>query len=224
MKVNEVIDKVCDRAINNLDTDMQEKFRKSCRQYYNLFTFLSQIISFHDPDLGKLAPFCLAVSKKMPYKKESLPYDVLSESQLQSYKIQYISTQELKLVSGDTQMEGMKPGESQPTTPPEYDWLSNIIKNLNEAFGIDFTEEDRVELARLRQRLNDNADLAAFFIPQNARDDVKAKFDETVDSELLDFITSKYELYNKLTEDRANTLFKNILFNEMYDRKVRGMI
>ena len=51
-----------------------------------------------------------------------------------------------------------------------------------------------------------------------------AKFDETVDSELLDFITSKYELYNKLTEDRANTLFKNILFNEMYDRKIRGMI
>ena len=50
------------------------------------------------------------------------------------------------------------------------------------------------------------------------------KFDETVDSELLDFITSKYELYNKLTEDRANTLFKNIWFNEMYDRKVRGMI
>ena len=66
--------------------------------------------------------------------------------------------------------------------------------------------------------------MAAFFIPQNARDDVKAKFDETVDSELLDFITSKYELYNKLTEDRANTLFKNILFNEMYDRKIRGMI
>ena len=52
----------------------------------------------------------------------------------------------------------------------------------------------------------------------------KAKFDETVDSELLDFITSKYELYNKLTEDRANTLFKNIWFNETYDRKVRGMI
>ena len=223
-KVNMVVDEVCDRAINSLQPDMQDKFRKTCRQFYNLFTFLSQIIPFHDPDLGKLAPFCLAVSKKMPYKKENLPYDVLSESKLQSYKIQYIGTQKLNLESGDTQMQGMKPGESQPPTPPNFDWLSNIIKALNETFGIDLTDEDRVELTRLHQRIDNNETLAAYFIPQNARDDVKAKFDETVDSELLDFITSKYELYNKLTEDRANTLFKNIWFNEMYDRKVRGMI
>jgi type I restriction enzyme R subunit len=222
--VNAVIDEVCDRAINNLEPDMQDKFRKTCRQFYNLFTFLSQIIPFHDPDLGKLAPFCLAVSKKMPYKKESLPYDVLSESQLQSYKIQYIGTQELKLESGDTQMQGMKPGDSQPPAPRDFDWLSNIIKALNETFGIDLTDEDKVELSRLRERIDNDQELAAYFIPQNARDDVKAKFDETVDAELLDFITSKYELYNKLTEDRANTLFKNIWFNEMYDRKVRGLI
>lgn len=223
MKVNEVIDAVCDKAIHNLASDMQDKFRKTCRQYYNLFTFLSQIISFHDPDLGKLAPFCLAVSKKMPYKIESLPYDVLSESQLQSYKIQHISTQELKLVSGDTQMEGMKPGESQSQAPTDFDWLSNIIKSLNETFGIDLTDEDCVELSRLRHRIDNDAELAAYFIPQNSRDDVKTKFEETVDAGLLDFITSKYELYNKLTEDRANTLFKNIWFNEMYDRKVRGI-
>ena len=222
-KVNMVVDEVCDRAINNLQPDMQDKFRKTCRQFYNLFTFLSQIIPFHDPDLGKLAPFSLAVSKKMPYRKENLPYDVLSESKLQSYKIQYIGTQKLNLESGDTQMQGMKPGESQPSTPPVYDWLSNIIKALNDTFGIDLSEEDRVELTRLRQRIDNNETLAAYFIPQNARDDVKAKFDETVDAELLDFITSKYELYNKLTEDRANTLFKNIWFNEMYDRKVRGL-
>ena len=127
-------------------------------------------------------------------------------------------------VSGDTQMEGMKPGESQPPTPPDFDWLSNIIRALNETFGIDLTDEDRVELTRLRQRIDSDEELAAYFIPQNSRDDVKAKFDETVDAGLLDFITSKFELYNKLTEDRANTLFKNIWFNEMYDRRVRGII
>lgn len=222
-KVNEVVDEVCDRAIVNLQPDMQDKFRKTCRQFYNLFAFLSQIMPFHDPDLGKLAPFCLAVSKKMPYKKESLPYDVLSESMLQSYKLQYIGTRKLKLESGDTQMKGMKPGNEQTPPPPDLDWLSNIIKALNENFGIDLTDEDRVELTRLREKIDNDKQLGAYFIPQNSRDDVKAKFDETVDAGLLDFINSKFELYNKLTEDRANTLFKNIWFNEMYDRRVRGM-
>ena len=120
-------------------------------------------------------------------------------------------------------MEGMKPGESQSQAPTDFDWLSNIIKSLNETFGIDLTDEDCVELSRLRHRIDNDAELAAYFIPQNSRDDVKTKFEETVDAGLLDFITSKYELYNKLTEDRANTLFKNIWFNEMYDRKVRGI-
>jgi len=223
-KVNIVADEVCDRAITSLQPDMQDKFRKTCLQFYNLFAFLSQIISFQDPDLGKLAPFCLAISKKMPYKKDNLPYDVLSESKLQSYKIQYVGTQQLQLESGDTQMHGMTPGDSQPPLPPEIDWLSNIIKALNETYGIDLTDEDKVELTRLRKKIDENETLAAYFIPQNARDDVKAKFDETVDSELLDFINSKYELYNKLTEERANTLFKNIWFNEMYDRRVRGIM
>lgn len=66
-------------------------------------------------------------------------------------------------------------------------------------------------------------ELLAFFNPQNSRDDVKAKFDEQVDSELFNFISTKFELYNKFTEDWANTLFKNTWFNEVYDNRVRGM-
>ena len=53
---------------------------------------------------------------------------------------------------------------------------------------------------------------------------VKKMFEEKIDEELLNFINSKLELYNKLTEDRANVMFKNIFFNELYDRRVRGMI
>lgn len=224
LRVNAVLDEVCDRAISSLDDENLDKFRKTCRQFYNLYTFLSQIITFSDGDLEKLAPFCLALSKKIPYQKQKLPYDVLAESQLHSYKVQYISTRNLGLQSGDTDMEGMKPGESQPPTPPDYDWLSNIIKRLNDTFGIDLTDEDKVDLNNLRNTIMANEELMAFFTPLNSRDDVKSKFDAEVDSELLNFINTKLELYNKLTEDRVNTLFKNVWFNELYDHRVRGMI
>lgn len=94
---------------------------------------------------------------------------------------------------------------------------------LNETFGIELTDEDKVELNNLKNKVMGNEELLAFFNPQNSRDDVKLKFDEQVDSELLNFINTKFELYNKLTEDRANTLFKNTWFNEVYDNRVRGM-
>lgn len=48
----------------------------------------------------------------------------------------------------------MKPGDSQPPAPRDFDWLSNIIKALNETFGIDLTDEDKVELSRLRERID----------------------------------------------------------------------
>ena len=137
--------------------------------------------------------------------------------------MQYISTRKLSLESGDTQMKGMHPGEPQETPGEEYDWLSNIIKVLNETFGVDLTDDDKVELNNLKSKVMGNEELRAFFNPQNSRDDVKSKFDEQVDSELLNFINSKFELYNKLTEDRANTLFKSTWFNEVYDKRVRGM-
>lgn len=70
-KVNKVLDRVCDRATDSdiLNEEQQEIFRKRCRRFSNLYNFLSQIITFKDVDLAQLAPFCLAVFKKMPYKK-----------------------------------------------------------------------------------------------------------------------------------------------------------
>ncbi len=222
-KVNLVLDQICDKAVDDLPKDMLDKFRKTCQTFHKLYSFLSQIISFQDAELEKLSAFCLALAKKLPYKREGLPYDVLNESQLESYRVQYMSTRNLVLESEDTPMKGQHPGDSQATPPEEFDWLSNIIKVLNETFGIDLTDEDKVDLNNLKKTVMGNEELMSFFNPQNSRDDVKSKFDEQVDSELLNFINTKLDLYNKLTEDRVNTLFKNIWFNELYDNKVRGM-
>ena len=64
----------------------------------------------------------------------------------------------------------------------------------------------------------------SFFNPNNARDDVRTRFDEEVDSELLNFINTKLELYNKLSEEATNETFKRLWFNEIYDQRVRGMM
>ena len=222
-KVNKVLDRVCDRALDILDDDNQEVFRKRCRRFSNLYNFLSQIITFKDADLAQLAPFCLALFKKIPYKKESLPYEVLDETELDSYKIKYMGAQNIALSDGDSAMKGQGAGQDKPTPEDEWDLLSNIIKMLNETYGLELTEEDKVELNRMRQRVVDDEELMSYFNTENAREDVKKMFNEKIDEELLNFINSKLELYNKLTEDRANNLFKNIFFNELYDQRVRGI-
>lgn len=220
-KVNKVLDRVCDHAISTLDDEQQEIFRKRLRRFSNLYNFLSQIITFKDADLAQLAPFCLAVFKKMPYKKRNLPYEVLDETVLDSYKIKYMGAQEIGLSDGDSAMKGQTAGHDSATPEDEKDFLSNIIKMLNDTYGLELSEDDRVELNKMRQRVVDDQELMGFFNTDNSRDDVKKMFEEKIDEELLNFINSKLELYNKLTEDRANGMFKNIFFNELYDQRVR---
>lgn len=222
-KVNKVLDRVCDHAISTLDDKQQEIFRKRLRRFSKLYNFLSQIITFKDADLAQLAPFCLAVFKKIPYKKHNLPYEVLDEIVLDSYKIKYMGAQDICLSDGDSAMKGQTAGHDSATPEDEKDFLSNIIKMLNDTYGLELSEDDRVELNKMRQRVVDDQELMGFFNTDNSRDDVKKMFEEKIDEELLNFINSKLELYNKLTEDRANGMFKNIFFNELYDQRVRGL-
>lgn len=222
-KINKVLDRVCDKALSVLDDDNQEIFRKRCRRFSNLYNFLSQIITFKDRELAQLAPFCLALFKKLPYKKQNLPYEVLDETELDSYKVKYMGTQDIGLSTGDTAMKGQTAGTDTAGAEDEMDLLSNIIRRLNETYGLDLTDEDKVELNKMRQRVVDDEELKGYFNTDNARDDVYKLFQDKIDDELLNFINSKLELYNKLTEDRANTLFKRLFFNELYDQRVRGI-
>ena len=118
-------------------------------------------------------------------------------------------------------MEGLQPGSVGGGQEQELEWLSKIIKTLNETFGLDLSDEDKVDLQHLHDRLTHDEELMAFFNALNARDDVQEHFNEAVDDVLLEFIHGKLDLYNKLSEDRVNTLFKVTWFNDLYDRMVR---
>lgn len=222
-ELNGILDKVCAEAKSMLDNDQFDLFKKDIKTFTNLYKFLSQIITFKDVELEKWYVFLIALYKKLPYQIAELPYDVLSSVELESYKIQYQYNVNLKLESGDSSENGLAPSDAHPNAEEELDFLSNIIKTLNETYGLDLTDDDKVEFYRMKDKLYSNEELMSFFNRENTKDNIQDKFNEEIDSELLNFINTKLELYNKLTDDRANTMFKRLWFNEVYDRMVRGV-
>lgn len=218
-----VLYRAVEKAKAKLDDDNMTVFRKTCRQFTNLYKFLSQIITFKDVELDKLYVFLVALIKMLPYKVEEMPKNILNETGLDSYKVQYQFTKKYVLEGGDTNVTGMRPGQITGPEEPEMDFLSNIIKQLNETFGLNLTEEDRVDVEKMKEKVMENEELMSYFNPENTRDNIREKFFEEVDNELLNFINTKLELYNKLTEDRANEMFKRLWFNEIYDKLVRGL-
>jgi type I restriction enzyme R subunit len=188
-----------------------------------LYRFISQIITFTDVQLEKHYVFLSALYKKLPANPNNLPTEVLEEIDLDSYKLQRLSTSSIELTSQDSAMQGMSPGGDGKKEVEELEWLTKILKVLNETYGLDLKEEDKVEFERMKHNIYSNEELMSFFNVKNSKENIQDKFNEEIDNELLNFINTKLEFYNKLSEDRANMMFKRLWFNEIYDQRVRGI-
>lgn len=125
--------------MDDLEEEDQAAFKSAASSFVKLYRFLSQIITFTDVELEKVYVFLTALLKKLPYAKTSLPLDVVNDVELDSYKIQHKYTTQLKLESADGEQEGMKPSGTVGTNDDEFDFLSKIIKVLNETYGVELT-------------------------------------------------------------------------------------
>lgn len=222
-KLQPILNDIVKRYKANLDEDQKLDFKATLKSYIRLYRFLSQIITFSDVELEKWYVLSSALFKKLPSLGHSLPTEVLEEINLDSYKLQHQFTTDLNLESADGSMQGMQPGGGGKTPEDDFEWLTKIIKVLNETFGLDLTDEDKVDFEKMKENIYANEALMTFFNDKNSKDNIKDKFEEEIDNELLNFINTKLSFYNKLTEDKVNDMFKKIWFNDLYDRKVRGL-
>ncbi len=218
-----ILNTVSNRYDANLEDEEKQEFKSAAGTFTKLYRFLSQIITFTDVDLEKKYVFISALLKKLPYAKSNLPLDVVNDVELDSYKIQHKFTTSLSLESGNGEHTGLTPGGGGRAPADEFDLLTKIIKVLNDTFGLELTEEDKVEFKKMRESIFANDELMAYFNKNNSKDNIQDKFNEEIDNELLNFIDRKLDFYNKMTEDKVNLMFKKMWFNEMYDKQVRGM-
>lgn len=223
-KLQPILNEVVKRYVAELDEDQKVSIKANIKNFVRLYRFLSQIITFTDVQLEKYYVFLSDLFKKLPPSPNALPTEVLEEIDLDSYKLQHQFTTDLALQSNNTAMQGMTPGSDGKKEDEELEWLTKIIKVLNETYGLDLKEEDKVEFEKMRKNIYANNDLMSFFNTKNSKDNIQDKFNEEIDNELLNFINTKLELYNKLSEDKVNLMFKRLWFNDIYDQRVRGIM
>ena len=205
-----------------LEDAEQDQFRTAANDYVRLYRFLSQLITFKDVDLTKLFYLLSHLVKKLPAVGSKLPREVLNDVKLDSYKILEQATQKLTLAEEDGELIGQRPGGGGGGGEELYDYLSAIIKTLNDTFGLELTEDDKVDFEAIRSRVEANADLAGAFTAQNSEQNIQAKFSEVLDKALLEFIDTKLDLYNKLSEDKANAQLKRLWFKELLGARLGG--
>jgi len=84
--------------------------------------------------------------------------------------------------------------------------LSQIIHDLNERFGTNFSEKDRVVIAHLLQKLTGDPALATSVLV-NTPLNTCMTFDHVVTDHLQDMLDTSFQFPNRVTDDQAFARF-----------------
>lgn len=119
------------------DTD-REDFRSILQGFIRLYGFICQMITFEDNELEKLYVYSRSLNKKLPKSTKKLPYELRDAVDLYSFRIQKTFEDSISLQKGDGEVKGRQDGKPKHPTE-EYEFLSNIIKTLNETYGLNLS-------------------------------------------------------------------------------------
>ena len=206
-----VIDTVVEKWLT-LERDYREEFRSALQSYIRLYGYISQLITFTDVTLEKLYVFGRNLNKKLPKREHADLSDLLDSVDLDSFRVQKTHDRlKLSLEAEDSEVEGIR-SDVGTIIEPEQDYLSNILQSLNDAYQTNFTDEDKVDIQTIQQKVNENEELRQVVAGNNTESNIKYKFDEVFEGILLEFVNNKLDLFNKLSKPDVNADLKQRLY------------
>ena len=197
-----------------MTADEQHEFRGQLADYVRLYSFLSQVLTFADADLEKLYVYARHLRRLLPSDRAELPREVQANIDMESYRVQETNKGKIALERKIGVLPPIGTKASRDAGPEELEALSRIIAELNERFGLDLGPEHRVTLGQMMERLDTDAGLDAS-ARVNTRENVRLTFDQKVEHVIQEIVESNFDLYKRITDDRAfGDALKNFLFDQ----------
>lgn len=219
-QLNSIIDRAVEKYKNIPSDDEEHKeaqqklFKSQLQSYLNLYLFVSQIMDFTDHDHEQRYAYLKALLQKLPKGAKANDVDLSKIVELQFYRLQKLSEQRIDLGHGESgALKGstdVGTGQAEPTAN-----VSQLIDELNEAFGTDFTLADQLFFDQIEEDAVENEEII-----QAVNANTLDSFTEFLSSRLLDLLFERLsdneEVCNKvasadeLREKVAKRLAKHI--------------
>ena len=216
-KLHAVLDPIVQRYVE-APADDQGEFRSELADYVRTYAFLSQIITFVDPDLEKLHVFGRLLLRKLPVSRDRLPVEVQQAIDIDSYRISETYSGKIKLQRGVGELQP-RAGKG-PALPPHeaLEPLSKIIQELNERFGTDFADDDKIFIEQLEVKLAGDATLEAS-VRVNPPENARLTFDLVVNDHVQEMIDTNFKFYKQITDDKR---FAKAFFDWLFERYLKA--
>lgn len=216
--LNSIIDQTVER-FSELPEEDQEVCKSQMESFRKLYAFLAQIIPYQDTSLEKLYLFVRFLLKKLPRRKDSGIFELDDEVALQFYRLQKISEGKIDLaegeadpLSGPTEV-GTRSNEDEDNVP-----LSSLLERLNERFGTEFTEADRLFFEQVAEAAASDETLRAA-AEVNTIENFGLVFNKLLEGLFVERMEGNEAIFTRLMSDKD---FRNVagqhLLREVYNK------
>ncbi len=198
--------------------EAMEDFKHSMISFIRFYSFLSQIMPFQDVALEKLYAYGRYLLKLLP-KRETDRFRLDDEVALEYYRLQKIN-EDHQISLEDIEEVGIQgvQDSGMRTTEEEKATISEIIELLNERFGTEFTEANKLFIDQVEEDLVAQEDLSDH-AKNNTLENFKFPFEETFVSVLIDRMDMNQEIFSMIMDNKEfGTRVKDYMVKQVYER------
>ena len=212
------IDPAIERFKSLETEDLKDEFKKSLRTWTNLYSFLAQIMPFREPEFEKFYAYAKLLQTKLPKKELSDRLQLTDEIAIEYYRLQKIKEGSIDLVKGeDGELDGLCEAGIK-RAKEEKAKLSEIIDVLNDRFGTEFEEADKLFFDQIEEELIQDEKLQTQ-AKANKIDTFKFAFEDMFLMKLIERMDQNQEIFDKIVEDKTfGNLVRELMMNKVYNK------
>jgi type I restriction enzyme R subunit len=204
---------------NALDEDTKISFKANCKNYLNAYSFMGQIVPFQDTELEALYYYLKILVRRLILDDGGGEVDIDDSVLLTHIRTSLITENE------DISLDG---GSSEPLFPAishtdttsgkdKTELLSELIKALNERFGINLTDADRIWFEQQQIHHAQNEELREVALA-NDYDNFAMFFEPKIEGDLIERHEANEDLFKAFfNQPDFKRMMTEALSKSLYD-------
>ncbi|MEW8329754.1 MAG: hypothetical protein AB2692_02355 [Candidatus Thiodiazotropha sp.] len=213
------------RAEQAKERDSLLKFKEGLTKFVRMYEYISQLIEFSDPDLEAFAGYARLLRNRL---KGINPEEIdLKGLQMTHFGIK--SKGQLEGIGEETgEYKSLRPATGVGTAEGrdrERAFLSELIEKLNDLFGEEITEDDKVMFAtHISEKLRGNETVMAQVLNNTKEQALKADLPDAAIEAIVEAMTSHEKMATRLLSDEgARGIFLGLLYEMLKRSNFSGL-
>lgn len=174
-------------------------FKTLLNKFINLYNLIIQVAPIVDSDLHRLSVYLRYLIKKIEIESTGA-VDITDKVILQYYKLEKNTEGTIYLEQEERVGVDIKVAGGGGVAEPETDYLSSIIEKLNDKYGTDFSNSEKLAIEQISNNLKINEELE-IKAQNNSYDDFKYAFEPSFLNGVIEEYDKNKDFYGKILQD-----------------------